>query len=359
MKKLTLEEARHLHRSLDFKRYTGPLLIGPRWQISRGQEGFPHALMGIPDPPDALFGIGDPLALQEGLAVIGARNASPYGMSCTRMFAKRAAEKGIVIISGGARGCDAAAHQAALEASCPTVVFLGGGIDQIYPPQHYRLFQDVIDSGGAVVSEHVWGYPPLKHTFKARNRLIAGLARATLIVEAGIPSGTFSTADEALAAGREVLVVPGSLCSSLSRGTNRLLYQGATPVVDEDSFDDLMFSLFGSLKQQAFPQEASDIPESPDMLLAALSAQPMRIEEMLAVLEQEKKTDGLLKGAVAIGQPRNSVAVEEPVKPQASGGSAQQGKGCREDLMLRLVELQRTGRVARYPDGRYGPVKTR
>ena len=202
------------------RRYGGPLLKGPRTVVERGDAAFPAALGVVHDPPERLYVLGDPAALVEGLAVVGARKATPYGLGCAQRFASAAARRGIVVISGGARGCDAQAHRAALAAGCPTVAFLGGGCDQLYPAAHYRLFQDIVDAGGAVVSERPWDHPPMPYAFRARNRLIAGLARATLIVEAGLPSGTFSTADEALAANREVLVVPGAITSASSRGAN-------------------------------------------------------------------------------------------------------------------------------------------
>ena len=133
------------------------------------------------------------------------------------------------------------------------MAFLGGGCDRLYPAEHEGLFQRIVDGGGAVVSEHVWDEDPKPYRFRLRNRLIAGLARATLIVEAGLPSGTFSTADEALAANRDVLVVPGAITAASSRGANRLIYQGATPVIDDETFEDALFSLFGCLKQETVP----------------------------------------------------------------------------------------------------------
>ncbi len=211
----------------------------------RGDACYPEALTVVSHPPQCLYLIGDPDALQEGLAVVGARKATPYGLSCARHFAGIAAERGIVVVSGGARGCDAAAHEAALAAHGKTVAFLGGGCDEIYPAENASLFQRIIDTGGAVVSEREWGFEPLPFTFRERNRLIAGLARATLIVEAGLPSGTFSTADAALEANRDVLVVPGAITSSCSRGANRLIYQGAVPVVDDETFADQLNGLFG------------------------------------------------------------------------------------------------------------------
>ena len=253
---------------------------------------------------------------------MGARKATPYGISCTRMFAMRAAARGIVIISGGALGCDTAAHQAALDAKGTTVVFLGGGCDELYPATNVSLFQKIVERGGALVSEQLWNYPPLRHTFRARNRLIAGLAKATLITEAGLPSGTFSTADEALAANKEVLVVPGSICSPTSKGANRLLYQGATPVVDQEVFDDLVTAIFGLSHQQFSVSGPQDKKNPLHSLLAALYAQPLHVDEMLCLPSEKKDSPMTL-----------------------------------ETLMVLLTEFQKQGLIARYPDGRYGPAR--
>ncbi|MDO5335356.1 MAG: DNA-processing protein DprA [Coriobacteriia bacterium] len=291
-------------------------LLGSRFVLEQGAKGFPEALEHIANPPERLYGVGDPDALVEGLAVIGARKATPYGLMCARSFAGMAAERGITIISGGALGCDSAAHRAALDAGGRTVVFLGGGCDNVYPRRNRRLFQEVVDSGGAVVSEREWSFPPLPYTFRARNRLIAGLARATLIVEAGVPSGTFSTADDALSANREVLAVPGSIASAGSRGANHLICQGATPIVDRETFEDALFSLFGCLRTEG----SGGSRPMKDPILAALCADPMAAEELIAA--------GL--GGKSGADPAASVAI-------------------------RLAQLQREGLVVRHADGRYGP----
>ena len=178
----TLEEAHASHREQGFARYSGPKLAGGRTVLEHGEEGYPDALMSVKNPPKRLFVVGDPGALQDGLAVVGARKATPYGLSCARRFARMAAEAGVCVISGGARGCDAQAHQGALEGGGRTVVVLGSGCDELYPAEHYALFQKVIDQGGAVVSEQEWGFPPLPYAFRARNRIIAGLSRGTLVV---------------------------------------------------------------------------------------------------------------------------------------------------------------------------------
>lgn len=116
----------------------------------------------------------------------------------------------------------------------------------VYPCENTGLFQQVIEKGGAIVSEHAWDTPPLPFMFRARNRLIAGQSKAVCIIEAGLPSGTFTTADEALEANKEVFAIPGPITSKLSRGANRLIYQGATPIVDEETFADQLYALFGT-----------------------------------------------------------------------------------------------------------------
>ncbi len=323
-------------------------LKGDRGVFVKGTEGFPSALEAIASPPERLFFVGNGRALQEGMAVVGARKATPYGLSCARRFARAAAERGIVIISGGARGCDAAAHEAALAAGTPTVAFLGGGCDKLYPVENLGLFQRIVDSGGAVVSEHSWDEPPLPYRFRMRNRLIAGLALATLIVEAGLPSGTFSTADEALAANRDVLVVPGAITSAASRGANRLLYQGATPIVDDETFDDVLFSLFGCLKRE----------KAPAHFPAGSSQADRPTREKVTRTASFGHDDGngipssLLENPVVAAVRAEPLSMEDLyVRLCAVHGSTD----ATARLMECLVEAEAAGLVARYSDGRWGP----
>lgn len=293
-------------------------LNGERFVVRLGESRYPPQLGAIPNPPDVLFGIGTLQALDRGLAVVGARRATPYGIGCARRFSRIAAEKGITIISGGALGCDSEAHRAALDCGGRTVAVLGGGCDQIYPARHRGLFQRIIDGGGAVVSERVWDTPPLPYMFRERNRIIAGLSAAVLIVEAGLPSGTFSTADDALDAGRDVLVVPGSITSPTSHGSNRLLLQGALPVVDDESFADELMSVFGALKR---PGE-DDLATLDDVhpVIAAVLAEPMRLEQLFELAARE------------FGQ-----------------------ADAQTKLMELLVEAEAAHVIARFPDGRWGP----
>lgn len=301
-------------------------IIGPRSAIERDSPLFPEALRQVPRPPRILYVLGDPSALKEGLAVVGARKATPYGIGCARRFASVAARKGVPILSGGARGCDAAAHEAALAEGGVTVAFLGGGCDKFYPAEHRGLFQRIVDGGGALVSEHPWAMPPLPYMFRERNRLIAGLAKATLIVEAGLPSGTFSTADEALSANRDVWAVPGAITARTSSGANRLIRQGAVPIVDDDSFEDELFSLFGCLKTPMTPpgkagaDPSSGLTQEARELVALVQGKPMGLDELLAC------------GASLCpeGDPRSW-------------------------LFSQLIQAELCGAIRKYPDGTYGP----
>lgn len=267
-------------------------LKGPRFEIDIDSDEYPAILRDTPDPPRRLYGIGCVGALQPGIAVIGSRKASPYGLACAEKFSRRIAQRGLTIVSGGALGCDQCAHRMALEHGSPTVVVFGSAPDVTYPRRGRGLFQRVIDEGGAVISENVWGTPPLRPTFVRRNRIIAGLAPLTLIVEAGLPSGTFSTADAALLANRDVAAVPGSISSPNSRGTNQLIAQGAYSVTDIQSLDaaiDLawahcMYTLLAD-HEVASPEKDFEAVIGNDPVLRALAAEPLSAPELAAYFD--------------------------------------------------------------------------
>lgn len=225
-----------------------PGLGGPRFEIGIDSDAYPAILRDDPDAPDKIYGIGDPSAIQPGVAVIGARKATPYGLSCAGRFAKYVATRKLPLISGGARGIDQAAMLVALEAGCPVVVVLGGGADVPYPRDAADLFQMVIDSGGAIISRQRWGTPPTRYTFSRRNRIIAALSALVLVVEAGLPSGTFSTADAALQMDRAVAAVPGPITSPASEGTNQLILDGARMIVGETSLAGAIDIAFAALE---------------------------------------------------------------------------------------------------------------
>jgi DNA processing protein len=203
---------------------------GYRW-VARSDAGFPPRLRAIHDPPPGLFVRGEPaleVLARTSVAVVGARACSHYGESVAKSLAHELAAAGVVVVSGLARGVDAAAHTGALAAGT-TVAVLGCGIDRDYPRAHASLAARVAERG-LIVSEYPPGVEPAPWRFPARNRIVAGLAQATVVVEARERSGALITADLALDEGREVLAVPGEITSQLSRGTNHLLRLGAMPV---------------------------------------------------------------------------------------------------------------------------------
>lgn len=274
-----------------------------RFVLSLGSPEYPEHLAQVPDPPKLLYGVGDPSALLPGLAVVGARRATPYGLRCTRLFAGWAASHGVTVISGAAIGCDREAHLAALAAQGPTVSVLGCGPDIDYPCRSAGLLAE-IRQRYAVVSECAFGQEPRRFSFVRRNRIIAGLASAVLVVEAGLPSGTFSTADAALDAGRDVLTVPGSVFSPESRGSNRLIRQGAIPITDVSEL------------AAALGCESQHVPDNDPAcghVLRALTADPMRPDDLARALGID-----IVYAARTLGA------------------------------------LEARGLIARYPDGRYG-----
>jgi DNA processing protein len=200
--------------------------------VARSSPEFPPLLRAIHDPPPGVFlrGEADPeLLARPAVAVVGARACSGYGASVARSLAREIAAAGLVVTSGLARGIDAEAHRGALEANGLTVAVLGCGIDRDYPAAHAELARRVA-STGLIVSEYAPGVEPAPWRFPARNRIVAGLCAATVVVEARERSGALITADLALEEGREVFTVPGEITSALSAGTNDLLKLGASPL---------------------------------------------------------------------------------------------------------------------------------
>jgi DNA processing protein len=199
--------------------------------VKRRSRLYPSLLTALHDPPAVLHVRGDVQILTEpAVAVVGARSCSPYGAQVARGLARELAGAGAVVVSGLARGIDGEAHRGALEAGGRTVAVLGCGIDRDYPRSHAEL-AGRIRASGAVVSEYPPGTEPAPWRFPARNRIIAGLCAATVVVEARERSGALITADFALELGRDVFAVPGEITSLLSAGTNDLLRQGAAPLL--------------------------------------------------------------------------------------------------------------------------------
>ncbi|WP_265945428.1 DNA-processing protein DprA [Dechloromonas sp. A34] len=195
--------------------------------ITLADAAYPAALLEIPDPPCVLYVRGNPALLQKrGLAVVGSRNATPQGVQTAESFARAIAAKGFGIISGLALGIDAAAHRGALAASGETIAIIGTGADRLYPARNRELALAIAEHG-AIVSEFPLGTPAIASNFPRRNRIISGLSRGVLVVEAAPESGSLITARLAAEQGREVFAIPGSIHSVVARGCHKLIKQGA------------------------------------------------------------------------------------------------------------------------------------
>jgi DNA processing protein len=229
---------------------------GTRHILTWDHPDYPPQLLTINDPPLVLFVQGDAKALSlPAVGIVGARNATQQGIANARLFAQALAEKNITVISGLALGIDAAAHEGALLAShnrYATVAVVGTGIDRVYPSSHRELAHRIA-AQGAVVSEFPVGTPPIAHNFPRRNRLIAGLSRGVLVVEAAVRSGSLITARVAGEQGREVLAIPGSIHAPLSKGCHQLIKQGAKLVESaQDVLEELrLVSLVSKDKDKA------------------------------------------------------------------------------------------------------------
>ncbi|MHB8840258.1 MAG: DNA-processing protein DprA [Candidatus Aquicultor sp.] len=223
-------------KSLDIDRLYADLTSDGVTIVTVEDDYYPQLLKEAQNHPKALFVKGRLKEIQTAVAIVGARRATVQGKAMAEELAAELAASGVVIVSGAARGIDTAA----LDAGGTTYAVLGCGLDMVYPPENKNLFKTITENG-ALISEYPPGTPPLSHHFPARNRIVAGMCQAVVVVEAGIKSGALITADFALDYGREVLAVPGFSKSAVSRGANKLIKQGAYLV---ESAEDVL-SLLG------------------------------------------------------------------------------------------------------------------
>ncbi len=231
---------------------------------------YPPLLRDLSDPPAVLFGAGrgetlELLVEEPVVTVVGTRRASPYGTEVAYALGRGLGASGVPVVSGLALGIDGTAHRGCLDGGGVPVAVVAGGPDVVYPRRHRSLRERVCDSG-LVLSELPPGTEPYRWSFPARNRIMAGLARMTLVVEAADPSGSLITAEFARDLGRCVAAVPGRITSSVARGTNNLLRDGATPI---SGTEDVLDELFGVGMRRA-PEDASERREPGDPLLRAV-----------------------------------------------------------------------------------------
>lgn len=267
-----------------------------------GDAEFPSALQREPDPPFAVFVRGAPLTDGMRVAVVGTRRMTPYGRRATELVAGELARHGVTIISGLALGIDGAAHAACVDAGGQTISVLPGGIDDVslVPRRHLALAHNILATGGILLSEHAPGTPVHPYHFLHRNRLIAALADAVVVVEADHDSGALVTAKLALECGREVLAVPGSLWSPASRGTHALIRNGARLCAGADD----VFAALG-LSNPAHARQIAEarntIPMSPDetRILAGLD-QPRTVDELARHLDAPVSLVGALVSSLEL-----------------------------------------------------------
>lgn len=241
-------------------------------------EAYPARLKEIDQPPPVLYVRGEYLPEDVfAVALVGTRRVTPYGREITEEVAGFLAANGMTVVSGLARGVDAIAHTAALKAGGRTVGILGSGVDKIYPPEHRALAEQMMERG-AILSDYAPGTPPEASNFPPRNRIISGLSLAVVVVEAGETSGALITAEFAAEQGREVFAVPGSILAPQSKGTNKLIQQGALPLLKaSDLMQALNLTRVGEQKaaRKALPADAVEA-----QLLGVLSEQPIHVDEL-------------------------------------------------------------------------------
>lgn len=278
-------------------------------------ENYPARLKEIEQPPPVLYLRGE--LLEEdfwAVAVVGTRQITPYGRQITEDVASLLAANGITVVSGLARGVDAVAHTAALKAGGRTLAVLGSGVDQIYPSEHQALAEKAMQRG-AIISDYPPGTPPESANFPPRNRIISGLSVATIVIEAGVTSGALITAEFAAEQGREVFAVPGNILAPQSKGTNRLIANGAHPLLDaRDVLDVLNLT---RVHQQRAARKALPSDDTEAQILNTLGEEPLHVDEIRqrSSLPIEKVTAALvmmeLKGMVRQVGGLNYVAVRE------------------------------------------------
>ncbi len=292
-------------------------------------ERYPEKLKNIYQPPAVLYVLGNADILNDIIftGMVGARRSDSYGIRMAETIAAQIGQTGVGVVSGGAIGIDAASHRGALRAKAPTVAVLGSGLDKLYPKENIKLFEEIIENGGAVISEYPFGTEPLAGNFPRRNRIIAGLSTALVVVRAAKRSGSLITAGQALDGGVTVFSVPGNIDDRLSGGTNELIRDGAIPLLS--------------------PMEVVDelIARVPDFFVRENDRREKKRNEA-ALKEKELKLDGLsdyekeIVSIVASGKATANL-IEENISFEAH----------RLTALLGMMEIK--GIIKKGPDKKY------
>lgn len=246
---------------------------------------YPRNLAEIFNPPEILYYKGRLPTYEALVAVVGSRKITPYGQRTAAEYSRRLAEQGIGIVSGLAYGVDSIAHSSALEADGYTIAVIGSGLDRqsIYPASNRYLADKIVAQDGLVMTEFPVGMPPLRHNFPQRNRIIAGLSKGTLVIEAAEKSGALITAYQAMEMGRDVYAIPGNVYSDMSKGANKLIQQGALCAANPE---DILTAL--DLTEIKPYDRKNILPENPleELIFAQLSAEPRHIDEIIRATGQ-------------------------------------------------------------------------
>ena len=300
--------------------------------ITRADPEFPRRLLEIYDPPLCLYVRGNVAALsQPGIAVVGTRHPTPYGIGMAERLSCDLSAHGIIIISGLARGVDSAAHRGAVNAKGKTIAVLGTGVDIIYPRENAKLIDPILSLGGAVISEFPLGTAATPQNFPIRNRLISGLSVGVLVLEAGEYSGTRITARCALEQSREVYAVPGNVTNKLSWGPNTLIKQGAKLVATwEDVWEELPSEV--RLQLEAERPSASEAPSTASLFDgAALSPHEKRIYALLRADESthiDELVEQVEQRHVVVGNVRRPLRTGTEWQDPAVAGEKLRKKFC-------------------------------
>ncbi len=283
-----------LNAELEFAQMSGTQII------TMADAEYPEILKGIYDPPLCLYVRGKlPDFSCNSLAVVGSRRATIYGRKMAKHLSEEAVLAGWKVISGLAFGIDAIAHQSAIDGGGITVAVLGGGLARIHPQEHVQLARDIIENGGALISEFPMKFPVSRQSFPRRNRIVSGLSQAVLIIEAGLKSGALITANLAMEQGKEVFAVPGHADNPQAKGCHKLIKQGAKLTEDfNDILDDYDF-LPGFARREDSCEESAD--ESDEIIEAAKPANMSDDEyQIIQLLAGEAKSFDYLAVATSI-----------------------------------------------------------